>query len=591
MGTRWAIWLALIPVCFVSAGTIYVDDDAVNDPGPGDTTISDPAEDGSAAHPFDAIQEAIDVAVEGDTVLVRDGTYTGQGNRDVDFLGKAITVQSENGPDQCIVDCQATENDKHRGFHFDSNEGTDSILCGLTIRNGWHDNGGGILCIESSPLIRECIITDNQTSKWISAGARSPSDGGGIWLGSSDAVLRNCVIRNNYAGPFCPDWGGFSVPPCETGRGGGLFSDSGSNPLLVNCLIYDNQTSDGYATWHESTGSWVCSDGGDGAGVYCFSAILENCTIGNNITGQARKDVPISCSDGVGGGICGTEETQVINSIIFGNSQPQIIGAAHPYPDIFGGIFGDDHEIEVVPVRYSLAEYEGEGNFYTDPDFADPDNGDYHLKSQGGRWDYELQQWVVDDATSPCIDAGDPSYPIGPEPFANGGRINMGAYGGTVEASKSYFGAAPCEIIVAGDINGDCKVNLADLAILALHWMEDWSAEPGLQYTVKLCDPNAELIEGDDLRFSAEVQGNYIHFEDVIRANCCADRIELQMLVEDYEITIIETEYTTMPCDCICDYPTTAILGPFEAGEYTLAVIQRFEEYETLIGTIEVQID
>ena len=79
---------------------------------------------------------------------------------------------------------------------------------------------------------------------------------------------------------------------------------------------------------------------------------------------------------------------------------------------------------------------------------------------------------MIDEVTSPCIDAGDPMSPIGREPFPNGGRINMGAYGGTAEASKSYFGKPPCEIIVAGDINGDCIVNFKDFAIMALHWLE-----------------------------------------------------------------------------------------------------------------------
>jgi hypothetical protein len=57
------------------------------------------------------------------------------------------------------------------------------------------------------------------------------------------------------------------------------------------------------------------------------------------------------------------------------------------------------------------------------------------------------------------------------EPFPNGGVVNMGAYGGTVEASKSYFGKPPCKTMVAGDINGDCKVGLADFAIMAMHWL------------------------------------------------------------------------------------------------------------------------
>jgi L-ascorbate metabolism protein UlaG (beta-lactamase superfamily) len=68
-------------------------------------------------------------------------------------------------------------------------------------------------------------------------------------------------------------------------------------------------------------------------------------------------------------------------------------------------------------------------------------DGDYHLKSEAGRWDPVSESWIVDDVTSPCIDAGDPNSPVGDEPEPNGGIINMGAYGGTAEASKSPGGA------------------------------------------------------------------------------------------------------------------------------------------------------
>jgi hypothetical protein len=130
-----------------------------------------------------------------------------------------------------------------------------------------------------------------------------------------------------------------------------------------------------------------------------------------------------------------------------------------------------------------------DGNIDADPCFAepgywdpnetpdDPDDdfwieGDYHLKSQAGRWDANKGRWTKDDMTSPCIDAGDPNSPIGYEPFPNGGIINMGAYGGSSQASKSYFGEPVCETIVAGDINGDCKVDFLDFAIMVSHWLE-----------------------------------------------------------------------------------------------------------------------
>jgi len=142
-----------------------------------------------------------------------------------------------------------------------------------------------------------------------------------------------------------------------------------------------------------------------------------------------------------------------------------------------GPAFEEVTESTDLTVHHTLLpskwHYLGQGNIEADPCFADPCNGDYHLKSQAGRWDPNSQSWVKDDVTSPCIDAGDPHSPIGLEPFPNGGIINMGAYGGTVEASKSYFGEPVCETIVAGDINGDCIVNLKDFALMALHWLEE----------------------------------------------------------------------------------------------------------------------
>ena len=63
--------------------------------------------------------------------------------------------------------------------------------------------------------------------------------------------------------------------------------------------------------------------------------------------------------------------------------------------------------------------------------------------------------------------------PIGYEPFPNGAIVNVGAYGGTAEASKSYFGQPVCRVVVAGDINGDCRVDFTDFAIMSLHWLGD----------------------------------------------------------------------------------------------------------------------
>ncbi len=111
---------------------------------------------------YATIQAAIDAAVEGDTVLVDDGVYTGEGNKEIDFRGKAITVRSKNGPENCVIDCE----NSGRGFWFHSSETRDSVLRGFTIQNGRveDDNGGAIYCDGASPTIVGNIITDNSAT-------------------------------------------------------------------------------------------------------------------------------------------------------------------------------------------------------------------------------------------------------------------------------------------------------------------------------------------------------------------------------------------------------------------------------------------
>ena len=76
-------------------------------------------------------------------------------------------------------------------------------------------------------------------------------------------------------------------------------------------------------------------------------------------------------------------------------------------------------------------------SFSLDPQFADPAAGDFHLKSTGGRWQAATATWTTDGLDSPCLDTGAPTEAFGAEPAPNGGRVNLGAYGNTAEASKS----------------------------------------------------------------------------------------------------------------------------------------------------------
>jgi len=139
-----------------------------------------------------------------------------------------------------------------------------------------------------------------------------------------------------------------------------------------------------------------------------------------------------------------------------------------------------------------------------------------------------------------------------------------------------------------GDLNEDCKADLADFGEFADKWLgstepnQDENIGPGITYQVDECDEGAELIppvdaNSGELRFSVRAEGSYVYFKDLIRANCCPDKIELEMTREDNLITVYEKEYLGLPCDCICDFPTTATLGPFENGTYTLVVYEQRE--------------
>lgn len=163
----------------------YVDDDAPGDPGPGNPDISDPLEDGSLLHPFDSIQEAIDATPDEATINVLDGIYTGPGNRDIDFYGKAITLRSLNGPANCVIDCE----NSGRGFDFHSGETQQTIVAGFNITNGQADFGGAVRCVNSSPQIRNCVISDNKPDGiW--------TEGDGAWIIGNTQIISNNLMGN-----------------------------------------------------------------------------------------------------------------------------------------------------------------------------------------------------------------------------------------------------------------------------------------------------------------------------------------------------------------------------------------------------------
>jgi hypothetical protein len=142
----------------------------------------------------------------------------------------------------------------------------------------------------------------------------------------------------------------------------------------------------------------------------------------------------------------------------------------------------------------------GTGNIWADPLFAKPGywdpngtpnnskddfwvEGDYHL-NQGGSLDPAGRRWVVDKVTSPCIDVGNDDPEWKNEPWPNGRRIDMGAYGGTAEASLS-----PSKVGSPADLDGDGRVDFRDCSAFATAWLstvaprrEDFNRDGGVDF-------------------------------------------------------------------------------------------------------------
>jgi parallel beta-helix repeat protein len=221
------------------------------------------------------IQAGIDSASTADTVLVADGTYTGSGNRDIDFGGKAILVISENGSGVTIIDCQADSLNPHRGFYFHSGEDSNSIVSGFTIKHGheWqfpNDAGGAVYCENSSPTIESNLITDNYAH-----------NGAGIYCEYADPIIRNNTLMydtaQSYGGAILclncsPTIMGNTITHNTAGtNGGGIYLHNS------DCLIDSNKISENTATyWH----------GGGIYGYYYSDATITKNTITLNTAGQ-----------------------------------------------------------------------------------------------------------------------------------------------------------------------------------------------------------------------------------------------------------------------------------------------------------------
>ena len=514
--------------------TWYVDDNALGDPGPGDPTVSDPLEDGSADHPFDAIQEGIDAAVDGDTVLVLDGTYTGMGNKNLDFNEKAITIRgSLDDPALCVIDCE----DNGRGFYFQNGEGPDSIVEGLTITNGDAIYGGGVYCTShSNPTLVICIIRENSAGRY----------GGGVFCHDSSPTLYYCSIAENT-----------TADTTYYGHGGGVYCGGDSSPTLTNCTINANTTYNVggggvYCGEYSSPTLTNCTISGNsaysGGGVYCYdcSPVLTNCKINANTVISSggglwcRNSSPtltsctiIANTANTGGGVfCWHNNYPMLTNCTFAantsnlgaalgcnsyqQSEPSVVTMSNCI--LWNGdvqIWNNDESS--IAITYSDVQ-DGTGDTWFsdgcidgDPSFVDPDGLDDDPDN-----DYRLSP------SSPCIDAADNiAVPLDifdldndgdtdePLPFDLDSLLRFADRLDTPDSGVSHpdYPALPIvdmgayEFQCIGDIDGDGDVDIADLAQL----LGSYNETSGMTYNDGDLDGDGDV----DIVDLAELLGAY----------------------------------------------------------------------------------
>jgi hypothetical protein len=359
------------------------------------------------------IQDAINASTNGDIVIISPGTYTGAGNRDIDFGGKAITVKSTDGPETCIIDVYA-KGSLHRGFYFHNNESSSSVLWGVTITSGRVSGdpakGGGIYCSGSSPKIENCIFNNNSAY-----GTNGPSEscvnggdayGGAIYCDQSNAIIINCTIAWNSArgGNGGSPKNFPCLPSGGTAYGGGIYCETNCNTVISNCIIRENDAIGGQNRY-----GWGSVAGDGYGGGVCGNSTITNCLIYNN---RAACGYSYGGEGFAYGGAVANNTLSISNCTILYN---YAYGQMYSVAAIYGNstivnciIWSNDAWSNNVPsdivvagdaaITYSDIEggYNGAGNISANPIFISGPLGYYYLS----------QITAGQARNSPCVDSG-----------------------------------------------------------------------------------------------------------------------------------------------------------------------------------------
>lgn len=238
-----------------AAPTFYVDDNAPGDPAPGDPTQGDPLEDGSAAHPFDSVQQAINAASDGAVIVVRAGRY----RENLNLAGKDLTLRSETPGDPAVVAATVIDGQaKGPVVTLQGGEGAACRLAGLKLTGGRATMGGGVLGNGAQATIERCQITSNAAVRFGAGLARchgllshntitsnsitylnnAPTDleiaGGGLYdcdgALEGNTIAGNQVLGDFYAGIIVPIYGG-GLAYCDGPIQGNTIRDNLAGPV------------------------------------------------------------------------------------------------------------------------------------------------------------------------------------------------------------------------------------------------------------------------------------------------------------------------------------------------------------------------
>lgn len=439
-----------------------------------------------------SIQQAIDAADDGDSVVVASGIYFEQ----IDLAGKAITLRSIDGPNATIIDASSGLSSVVRCI---SGEGSDTMISGFTLTGGVGTlqgqgarAGGGIYIHNSSPTITDCVLAANDAAL-----------GGGIAIVWGSPTIRRCRFKSNAASSL----------------GGGVYAVLLSYPILSECTFESNFSAAGggiyahmaspiilrsrfSANLAETGGGLMCAENSYPQLTSCQFDANAAAYSGGAIAGVGASPILVNCtvainSAATGGGLANLGGgPSITNSIFWGNGPDDLVGG------------------DTATVSYSLFEggFPGTGNVSGVPDFIDPvgpdavpGTGDENLGLAPGSpaidtgsvaslpWDildddedgffFEPAPFdllggfrVLDDPETPDSGPGGaPTIDLGAIEFAGPqsecpSDLNADGVVNAQDLMLVLLNMGPCTGKPCHDVNGDGQVDSADLTIVLTTW-------------------------------------------------------------------------------------------------------------------------